>query len=230
MPQRDNVASWSDFFRRGTLARPNPNTKNYDAKTSMASESTEPQNAAQAGQEIDDEARAAAEELEGTLVDVDEAGLLREQLSAAQSEAAGNRDRWLRAVAELENYKKRVKRDIDDAVQRAVQGLLSDFLPVADNLDRALAALSGANEQVAAGVKMVQGVFASALERHGIEAVPGLGSPFDPAIHEALQQVASQDYPPGTVVAVFEAGYTRNGKLVRPAKVVIANEDSSAPN
>lgn len=149
-------------------------------------------------------------------------------LEAAQAEVAALKDRWLRAVADHENYKKRVKRDIDDAVHRAVQNLLGSFLPVGDNLDRALSVVpEGTDEQLLRGIDMVKQEFFSALKKHGITAVESVGRPFDPSVHDALQQIDSPDYPPGTVAMEYEKGYMRGEKLLRPARVIVAGPGST---
>jgi molecular chaperone GrpE len=153
---------------------------------------------------------------------------LEAQLEAAQAESAAARDKWLRAVADLDNYKKRVKRDIDDAIHRAVQNLLSSFLPVGDNLERALSvAPPDTNDQLLKGLDMVRQEFFSALGKHGIKPIESVGAPFDPNLHDALQQMDSPDYPPGTVVIEYEKGYRRGDKLLRPARVIVAGPGST---
>lgn len=149
-----------------------------------------------------------------------------EKLALAEQEAAGLKDKWLRAVAELENFKKRTRREIDDAVFRTRQDLLSSFFPTADNLDRALELARG-NDQLFKGIEMVAHEFRGALARHGIEVVPTIGHTFDPAMHEALQQVDSQEHPPGTVIVEYEKGYRQGDRLLRPARVVIAGPGST---
>lgn len=150
------------------------------------------------------------------------------ELEAAQAELAATRDKWLRAVADLDNYKKRVKRDIDDANHRAVQNLLSAFLPVGDNLERALSvAPADTNEQLLKGLEMVRQEFLSALGKHGITAVDSVGKPFDPNVHDALQQMDSPEFAPGTVMLEYEKGYLRGDKLLRPARVIVAGPGST---
>lgn len=150
-----------------------------------------------------------------------------EQLQALQEELASTKDRWLRAVADLENYKKRAKRENEEAVQRGVQKLLNDFLPVFDNLNRAQEAAQNVEDSIGEGIAMVKQVFVSALDKNGIVTVPGVGAPFDPAHHDAMQQVPSEEYPPGHVVMVFESGFSRHGRLLRPAKVIVSDESST---
>lgn len=160
------------------------------------------------------------------------------QAAAAQSEAqqqridelerqlATSKDRWLRAVADHENFKKRSKRDTDEAINRALQKVMGDILPVGDNLGRALEA-ADPGDQVATGIRMVTSVFDSALAKQGITPIVALGEVFDPALHDALQQADSPDHPPGVVIQVFERGYVRGGKLFRPARVIVAGPGST---
>ena len=150
------------------------------------------------------------------------------ELEQAQAEVASLRDKWLRAVADLDNYKKRVKRDIDDANHRAVQNLLGSFLPVGDNLDRALSVAGpDTNEQLLKGLEMVRQEFLGALAKHGIKAIESVGRPFDPNLHDALQQMDSPEYAPGIVMLEYEKGYLRGDKLLRPARVIVAGPGST---
>jgi len=146
-----------------------------------------------------------------------------------ESELDATKDRWLRAVADLENYKKRVKRETDEAVTRAIQTMLPSFLPTMDNLERALevAGPDSKVDQLVKGIQMVRDEFMSALKRNGIEPVAAVGVPFDPAVHDALQQVDSPDHPPGMVIREFERGYKLGDRLLRPARVIIAGPGST---
>ncbi len=162
------------------------------------------------------------------IVDEDEDPDLEAELADARAESESLRDKWLRAVADHENYKRRVKRDIDDAIHRAVQNLLSSFLPVGDNLERALsAAPPDLDEQLLKGLDMVKQEFFGALKKHGLTMVEAVGKPFDPAFHDALQQIDSADFAPGIVSMEYEKGYIRNGKLLRPARVIVAGPGST---
>jgi molecular chaperone GrpE len=168
---------------------------------------------------VEDEHAPDVAEAEGE-EEIDEVGRLQAEVEAV-------RDKWLRAVADLDNYKKRVKRDIDDAVMRATQGLLEGFLPTVDNLERALeVAGNEVPDQLVSGIKMVRDEFIAGLRRHGIEPVESVGKPFDPSLHDALQQVDSDEHEPGTVVREFEKGYRYGERLLRPARVVVAGAGS----
>jgi molecular chaperone GrpE len=173
-------------------------------------------------EEHDDGAGDGHDVTEAEVVEIDDRDA---RLDRAEQEKADLRDKWLRAVAELENYKKRVKREIDDATFRAQQNLLSAFLPTVDNLTRAQELAKG-NDQLLKGMEMVVSGFMSALQRYGVEPVPSVGQAFDPAIHEALQQIDSPDHAPGTVIREWEKGYRQGDKLLRPARVVIAGPGS----
>ena len=164
-----------------------------------------------------DERSAEAEESAPTLEEI---------VAELDQELTATKDKWLRAVAELENYKKRVKRDIDDAVFRARKSLLADLLPTVDNLERALS-LANDNADLAKGIRMVSGEFIKALARHGIEPVPSVGHAFDPAVHEALQQMPSDKYAPGIVTIEYEKGFRFGDRLLRAARVIVASPDST---
>lgn len=134
------------------------------------------------------------------------------------------RDKLLRTAADFENFRKRSKRDIDDAARRGKEQILREVLPVIDNLGRALEAAVAAEDPkgVVEGVSMVLRMFDDAGERMGLEPVPGVGERFDPALHDAVQQVESAEHRPGTVVQQIIAGYQLDGKLLHPAMVVVA--------
>lgn len=148
------------------------------------------------------------------------------RIAELEAEVASLKDKWIRAVADHDNYKKRVRREIDDAVFRSRQDLLTSFLSTVDNLERALDLAAG-SPQLAKGIQMVLTEFLAALARQGIEPVPSVGVPFDPAIHEALQQLDSPDHAPGTVIREFEKGFRAGDRLLRAARVIIAGAGST---
>lgn len=185
----------------------------------------------------DEQAPAEASEAAPAAGDDEETFDFDALIAQKDDEIAGLKDKWLRAVADHENYKKRVKRDIDDAVSRKTQSLLTSFLPTVDNLERALeiaepaaAQASDENaanvEQVVKGLQMVRDEFLGGLKKHGIEPVPAVGVPFDPAVHDALQQIDSPDHAPGVVIREFEKGYKQGERLLRPARVIVAGAGS----
>jgi molecular chaperone GrpE len=148
--------------------------------------------------------------------------LVRE-LEQAQAEATKLREQLLRTAADFDNFRKRTRRDIDDAQRKSVERVLLEVLPVSDNLERAVQAAQqgGDAKSVLEGVTMVLRFFEDALGRLGVERVQSLGQPFDPGLHEAVQQVESEQNP-GTVVIEMTPGYRYEGKLLRPAMVAVA--------
>ncbi len=155
----------------------------------------------------------------------------RERASAAEAKAAEAearaaeaRDRWLRAQAELENVRKRTARELAEGLKYANEQIISELLPVVDNLERALAAVTEESGPVVAlrdGVALTLNQFLGVLKRFGVVPVEALGRPFDPNLHEAMAQVESEQ-PAGTVVAEYQRGYLLNGRLIRPARVGVA--------
>lgn len=132
-------------------------------------------------------------------------------------------DRVLRAQAELENYRKRARREIEDERRYATLPLLRDVLPVLDNFQRAIAAAEKTDSSVLLdGVRMIAQTLLSVLAKHDCKQIEALHKPFDPAFHEAISQQPSSEYPPGTVVLVAQDGYTLHDRVVRPAQVIVS--------
>ena len=136
------------------------------------------------------------------------------------------REKWLRAAADLENYRKRAQRERDDAVKFGNERLLKDLLPVLDDLERAIAAVESskttdAGRQLLDGVQLVHRKFLGQLEKNGVTTFDSKGTPFDPSHHEAVQQ-AHADAAPGTVVEELQRGFKLNERLLRPALVVVS--------
>jgi len=145
-------------------------------------------------------------------------------LEAAQAEGAKLKDQLLRTLADFDNFRKRSRREIADSEKRARDELLRDLLPVFDNLERA-AQHAGSASQVKAladGIEMVMRQFLDTLSKLGVERVASKGQPFDPALHEAIQNVETSEVEPGTIVNEVQAGYRAGDRLVRPAMVVVA--------
>jgi molecular chaperone GrpE len=139
-------------------------------------------------------------------------------------EIAKLKERLLRTAADFDNFRKRSRRDIADAERRVQEDLLRSLLPTFDNLERAVTAASGATDvkALAEGIRMVVRHFQDTLSSIGIERVSTQGKAFDPAEHEAVQHVQSDQVPPGAVVQELQAGYRWQGRLMRPALVVVS--------
>ena len=149
-------------------------------------------------------------------------------LELAQAEAAKMKDMLVRTAADFDNFRKRTKRELEDARRGGREDLLKELLPVFDNLERAIQSAQRATDvkAVADGLTMILKQFEGTLARVGINRVPTTGSPFDPSMHEAIQQVETDEHPPGTVVAEVQPGYAAGEKLVRAAMVVVAKPKS----
>src|SRR5262249_35570331 len=162
---------------------------------------------------------------EGQLeVIVDESDKLREQIAALEKDKKDTYDRLLRTAADLDNFRKRSRKDADDARQKGKEEALAAILPGMDNLERALAAASAGSgvEALLEGVKLVLRAFQSGLEKLDVRSFDSVGQPFDPARHEAIAQVETAAQPPGTIVTEMQRGYQMGGKLLRPALVTVA--------
>ncbi len=149
---------------------------------------------------------------------------VEQKLARAEQEKKDTHDRLLRLAAEFENFKKRSRREAEEGQARGREQLAKELLPVLDNFERALAALAagGTVEQLGQGVKLVDRQLHSVLEKFEIKPFDALGEPFDPAKHEAIQQIETSDVPPGAVAKVFARGYFIGPRLLRPAMVGVA--------
>jgi molecular chaperone GrpE len=133
-------------------------------------------------------------------------------------------DRYLRALAEIENLKRRAQRERDEYVRYATESLIRELLPVLDNFDRALGAArrTGEDPSMIAGIELIHRELLRVLEKYGVERYSALGALFDPARHEAVSQVVSSTEPENTVVGETLPGYLLHGRVLRPALVAVA--------
>jgi len=145
-------------------------------------------------------------------------------LAEAKAEAARMKDQWMRTAADFDNFRKRARRELEETRKAGKEDLLKEFLPVFDNLERAIQSAQRATEVkgVAEGLQMVLRQYLDTLARGGITKVPSVGAQFDPTHHEAIQQVETDEQPPGTVVAEVQPGYVQGDRLIRAAMVVVA--------
>ena len=148
---------------------------------------------------------------------------LDEQLEATRTERDDNFQKWQRSLADLENYRRRTQEEMDQARTLQALPLARDLLPGLDNLQRAIQAAESneAATDLVAGVQMVVEQVIGVLARHGVESFTSTGEVFDPALHEAIQQVPSDRHEPMTVIEEVEQGFRLGDRLVRPAKVIV---------
>ena len=142
-----------------------------------------------------------------------------------QAKADENWNLYLRAAAEVENIRKRAQRDVEHARKYALETFSKELLGVKDSLEMGLAAAEGADvDALLEGKTATLKLLAGTLERFGIQEVDPEGEPFDPELHEAMSMQPSADAEPGSVLTVIQKGYTLNGRLLRPARVIVAAE------
>ncbi|MDE0965439.1 MAG: nucleotide exchange factor GrpE [Candidatus Latescibacteria bacterium] len=145
-----------------------------------------------------------------------------DELEAARAEAAANYDRYLRSVAELDNYRKRTVRMRTEAREDTLRDLLLQVAPVLDNLHRALNQQTQDADSLKQGVELICGQFNEVLKGYGLAEIEAVGQAFDPNLHEALAEVPSAEHEPGTVMEEMDKGYKLNDKVVRPSRVVVS--------
>ena len=150
---------------------------------------------------------------------------LEEQLAAARKEASAAQDRYLRSVADLENYRKRTVREKDELRQFATSGLMEDVIPILDNLGLGLAAAKqqADGKSIIDGVGLVLEQFKSTLSRHGLKEIYPSGAAFDPHQHECIAHQPSTEVAAEKVIQVVRSGYSLNGRLLRPASVIVSS-------
>ncbi len=151
---------------------------------------------------------------------------LEQQLEQAQKDTAAAKEAHLRSVADLENFRRRTAREKDDLRAFAAANVVEELMPVLDNLGFALVAARADNAELkslADGVEMVGTQFKTALGNHGLKEINPANETFDPNHHEALSQQASADVAEGTVLQVVRVGYSLNGRLLRPASVIVSS-------
>lgn len=149
---------------------------------------------------------------------------LEKALAEKEAEASGNWDRFLRERADLENYRKRVQKEKEEIQKYGNESLLMEILPAVDNMERALAhTQSDSQDPVITGVRMTLDMLLASLKKFGVTALDTPeGTPFDPALHQAMSQVEKEGVASNGIVDVFQKGYTLNERLLRPAMVTVA--------
>lgn len=235
---------------------PEPVTESATAPEPDAAAAEVPASASDGTAEADAGAEAESSAESGTedppASEADERTKMMAQISSLEAdlvklehEKQDNWNRFLRATADVENVRRRAKRDVEDARTDARTKVLKEMLPVIDNLERALdhaeksAADKGGDDKagddrasqdggIIEGVKLVLRQFSQALERSGVTPVAAQGEPFDPTVHEAISQIETADAPAGSVVQALQKGYKIGNRLLRPALVVVAKAPPEA--
>ena len=157
---------------------------------------------------------------------------LQNQLKTAEEKAATHWEELLRAKADLENTRKRLERDVENAHKYAVEKFVQDLLPVIDSLEMGIKAaneLDADINKVKEGTTLTLKMFNDCANRFGVKAIDPIGEPFNPEFHQAMSIQESNDHKPDSVIAVMQKGYLLNGRLVRPAMVVVSKKSENSP-
>ncbi len=156
---------------------------------------------------------------------------INDQLAAAVEERDANHERWIRAQAELENYRRRSNKEISEVRQYQSMAVIRDLLPVTDNLQRAIDSAEQAQnfDEFVTGIKMIAQQIAGVFSSHHATAIESTAQPFDPNLHEALQHMPSPDHPAMTVMQEVEKGYVMHDRVIRPSKVLVSSGPPAEP-
>ncbi|MBZ0334848.1 nucleotide exchange factor GrpE [Marinobacter sp. AL4B] len=155
------------------------------------------------------------------------------ELDALKAQLQEHQDQALRAQAEMQNVRRRAELDVEKAHKFALEKFVKELLPVADSLEKAVESTEGQEESgelvasIRQGAEMTLGLFLGSLQKFNVEQLNPVGEPFDPQQHEAMSMVPAPDAEPNSVVAVVQKGYLLNGRVVRPAMVVVAKAESA---
>ncbi|WP_456268389.1 nucleotide exchange factor GrpE [Kushneria sp. AK178] len=185
-------------------------------------------------QSFDADNTDAIEDIEGVLQTDDEemlsqsdqeADVLAGRVAELEQQLAEAKDQQVRAAAEAQNARRRAEQDADKAKKFALEKFVKELLPVVDSLEKGLESMSeDVSETHREGVSMTLKLQLDVLNKFGVEQIDPHGEPFDPQYHEAMTQVANPEMDPNTVMDVMQKGYTLNGRLVRPAMVVVSKQ------
>jgi molecular chaperone GrpE len=146
----------------------------------------------------------------------------RAEIERLKGELSREHDLYLRAMADFDNYRRRVERDRENAVKRDKRALLLALVDLVDDFDRALAHVDNSSDTVRSGVRAIQRQLLRVLEAQGVKAFESVGQAFDPAVHEAVGAEQSDQHEAGTILEELRRGYHWNGEVLRPARVRVA--------
>lgn len=183
---------------------------------------TKPEKAEQADQ---DEAEAVEGELQEQVPQGDSIAQLQAQLDTANEQIAALKDDAIRSAAEMQNVRKRLQRDVENAHKYGLEKFLINLLPVIDAMEKAIEAANqadGSNAAVVEGMELCLKMLLDILGKENIEQISPEGEPFDPKFHEAMSVIESANVEPNSVVNVYQKGYKLNGRLVKPAMVIVS--------
>lgn len=171
--------------------------------------------------------------IEGAAIDPAYVVELEQKLEQAVNAATEEKDRALRTVAEMENLRRRTAQDVEKAHKFALEKFATELLPVLDNLERTIQVADKQNEAVKPlleGVELTLKSMANSVAKFGVIAIDPQGQSFDPNQHQAMSMVENADVAPNTVIAVMQKGYELNGRVIRPAMVMVSKAPAASVN
>jgi len=188
-----------------------------------ASEAQESKGAEDIPEDSEGDAQAAQSE-EQAGPPGDEAACIESRIAELERELEAERSQALRVLADFQNFRRRTEEQRLETASRAVDGFISELLPVLDNFERALGAASDSqsHEALVAGVELILRQLRELLQRHGVEPIEAVGREFDPTVHEAVMRVPVEDAAENTVIEEVQRGYRRGSRVLRPAMVKVA--------
>ncbi len=171
------------------------------------------------------EQQLAREEIEAEETERDEIDIIRERITSLETDVEEWKDKYLRSMADFDNFRRRSQEEKSDWIKRASEKLALSICDVLDNFDRALMQLNEDQKEdsFVKGIILIDQQLKNALEREGVKRIEALGKDFDPNFHEALAHVPS-DYEEGKVAAIIQNGYLMNDKLIRPVRVAVSSQ------
>ena len=180
-------------------------------------------------EEIQNEAVNTADEVSenektaGETEEKTEEETLEEKLIKAEEQVKEAQDKWLRQLAEFENFRKRTNQEKQGMYNNGVRDTIEKFLPVVDNFERAVAATEDKESSTYKGIEMILKQMLEVMASEGVEEIPAEGEPFDPNVHAAVMHIEDESCDENVVVEVFQKGYRHGEKVIRPAMVKVAN-------
>jgi molecular chaperone GrpE len=182
-------------------------------------------------EELNEALEAAKEEAQSSEAEAGEGEV--SEVEALQAQVQDFQEQMLRSQAEMQNVRRRAEIDVEKAHKFALEKFVKELLPVADSLEKAVESTEGHEESgelvasIREGVEMTLSLFMSSLKKFNVEQINPVGEPFDPQQHEAMSMVPAPDAEPNSVVAVVQKGYLLNGRVVRPAMVMVAKAEDA---
>ncbi|MFQ5444225.1 MAG: nucleotide exchange factor GrpE [Nitrospinales bacterium] len=198
-----------------------------DADVSKSADDEELNKSSEDNESLESEPEPASSSGEEEIVEYDEIQELRKKLDEKNKEVDELRNQFLMYRAETENFKKRLQKEKEDFTRYANEKIIKELISIYDNLERALAAPEGNAESLKEGVKLISKQFFSLLEKEKVTQISGTGGKFDPAFHEALCHMESEDHEDNTIIEEYSKGYMLNGRVIIPGKVVVSKKPSN---